>query len=522
MRAGAPPVAVAARAYARGEVIWSERPLVALQAARSRGSVLACACCLARLGGADGHLAAAARRSGRMEAAAAPPSALPPLPAAPALGAPPARAAVTCARGCGELFCDASCAARADAHGHRLLCVGPLDEDHELYRFKCHALAANEDAYLLAAQARPTRRARHAKRRTCAHAASFSSLQLLARALCAVQDGASEADALAPLDALRRALMPLTRLRSQRSFRFSLGRCGPWWQAAALAEESAAVRAALRSQVEASWALLRAGLLRVLGGPSFSAQAPRCLSLDAYASAITAAALRGGEAVATTPLRAYIDALRLPRRVRTDAPERATALAALEQAAAEAAAARAAEKAALRAGGDDSDSSDSDSESEYRDGDDDDGSASDDEGWGGAALRCADEGAAMRRVLAARRLLCPPLRCAALFVAAAATPHSCAPAAVLSYEDGASYGIDGDDDENEDGGAATAAASAAPLCATLRAARDVAPGEPLSRAWVDPAAPLQERDQALAALSLVRPFALGSYSVFASGFVSNS
>jgi hypothetical protein len=33
-------------------------------------------------------------------------------------------------------------------------------------------------------------------------------LQLLARALCAVQDGASEADALAPLDALRRALMP--------------------------------------------------------------------------------------------------------------------------------------------------------------------------------------------------------------------------------------------------------------------------------------------------------------------------
>ena len=217
------------------------------------------------------------------------------------------------------------------------------------------------------------------------------------------------------------------------------------------------MRAALRAQVEASWALLRAGLLRVLGGPSFSAQAPRCLCLDAYASAITAAALRGGEAVATTPLRAYIDALRLPRRVRTDAPERATALAALEQAAAEAAAARAAEKAALRAGGDDSDSSDSDSESEYRDGDDDDGSASDDEGWGGAALRCADEGAAMRRVLAARRLLCPPLRCAALFVAAAATPHSCSPAAVLSYDDGASYGIDGEDDENEDGGAATAA-----------------------------------------------------------------
>ena len=157
MRAAAPPAAFAERSYARGDVIWSERPLVALQAARSRGSVLACACCLARLGGANGHLAAAARRASRAQAAAAPHPALPPLPLAPAIGAPPARAAVACARGCGELFCDDECASRADSEGHRLLCVGPLDEEHELYRFKCHALAAGEDAYLLAAQARPSR-----------------------------------------------------------------------------------------------------------------------------------------------------------------------------------------------------------------------------------------------------------------------------------------------------------------------------------------------------------------------------
>ena len=68
MRAGAPPVAVAERAYARGDVIWTERPLVALQAARSRGRVLACAACLARLGGADGQLAWATRRASRAEA----------------------------------------------------------------------------------------------------------------------------------------------------------------------------------------------------------------------------------------------------------------------------------------------------------------------------------------------------------------------------------------------------------------------------------------------------------------------
>lgn len=306
----------------------------------------------------------------------------------------------------------------------------------------------------------------------------------------------------------------VTRARSQRngSFRcpFSL-RCGPWWAAAALADESAAVRAALRAQVEASWALLRAGLLRVIGARA-EAHAPRCLGLEAYAAAITAAALRGGEAVATTPLRAYLDALRLPRRVRSDAPERRAALNALQDAAAEAAAAHAAEKAAARAGAGGSDSSDSEPESDSEYGDEEDeGSASDDEGWGAAALRCADEGGAMRRVLAARRLLCPPLRCAALFAAAAATPHSCAPAAVLSYDDGSSYGIGDEDDEN-DGGAAAAAASAAPLRATLRAARDVAPGEPLSRAWVDPAAPLQERAQALAALSLVRLFCLRFHS----------
>ena len=114
-------------------------------------------------------------------------------------------------------------------------------------------------------------------------------------------------------------------------------------------------------------------------------------------------------------------------------------------------------------------------------------------------MSCADEGEEMRAVLAARRLLCPPLRCAALFARAAATPHSCAPTGVLLYDD-ASY--DGDDDV--DGGAAAAAASAAPLRATLRAARDVAAGEPLSRAWVEPTAPLQERCEALAALALVR------------------
>jgi type VI protein secretion system component VasF len=43
------------------------------------------------------------------------------------------------------------------------------------------------------------------------------------------------------------------------------------------------------------------------------------------------------------------------------------------------------------------------------------------------------------------------------------------------------------------------------LVATLRAARDVAAGEPLSRAWVEPEAPLEERAAALAALGLVRP-----------------
>jgi hypothetical protein len=163
MRPAAPPAGEAAtHALSRGDVAFAEAPLVALQTARSRSRVLACAACLACLGGADGQLALLRGHASRADAAAAPPAALPPLPGAPRLtrGAAEgssAAAPCVCARGCGEVFCSAACASAADAAGHALLCVGPLDEAHPLYRFKCHALAAGEDAYLLAATVRAQR-----------------------------------------------------------------------------------------------------------------------------------------------------------------------------------------------------------------------------------------------------------------------------------------------------------------------------------------------------------------------------
>eukprot|EP00931_Biecheleriopsis_adriatica_P017905 TRINITY_DN12691_c0_g1_i1.p1 TRINITY_DN12691_c0_g1~~TRINITY_DN12691_c0_g1_i1.p1 ORF type:complete len:488 (-),score=122.30 TRINITY_DN12691_c0_g1_i1:23-1486(-) len=58
---------------------------------------------------------------------------------------------VRCTQGCGEIYCSEACRDMHFQHSHNLLCVGPLQEDHPLLRFKYHALE-HADTLLLAAQ----------------------------------------------------------------------------------------------------------------------------------------------------------------------------------------------------------------------------------------------------------------------------------------------------------------------------------------------------------------------------------
>eukprot|EP01044_Picomonas_judraskeda_P014897 COSAG03_NODE_2426_length_2784_cov_6.354190_2_plen_202_part_00 len=56
-------------------------------------------------------------------------------------GRAPAATVTRCGLGCGTAYCSAACRSAA-APCHHLLCVGPVDEEHALYRFKLAAFSS--------------------------------------------------------------------------------------------------------------------------------------------------------------------------------------------------------------------------------------------------------------------------------------------------------------------------------------------------------------------------------------------
>lgn len=182
--------------------------------------------------------------------------------------------------------------------GHRLLCVGPVDdESHPLYQFKVHALECGEDSYLLAAQA-------------------------LAAACEAVARGESGSLAAAA-----------------RAFGLSGGDAslGPWWEVAAEEDDEdedeeqreatrAEFRALLRAQVEESWGHLAQGLLERLaarpeGVPAAAASGAalellspqRAEGLALFGRLVSLCALRGVAVSAPSPAAMFAEALMLRR-----------------------------------------------------------------------------------------------------------------------------------------------------------------------------------------------------------------
>lgn len=132
-------VTYAARAFAAGELMWTEAPLLAMQDVESRQYALmsrVCGHCLRFLGAADLQFAHYAR-------VLQPDGAVRPL----VYGAD---VAVECGYQCGELYCGEDCRAAAYEQHHRLLCVGPLTEKHPLVRFKRRAIECS-DLFLFAA-----------------------------------------------------------------------------------------------------------------------------------------------------------------------------------------------------------------------------------------------------------------------------------------------------------------------------------------------------------------------------------
>ena len=133
--------------------IASFQPLCGVQLDR-HGNALCCAACFAPLGDANAQLNwARCSPVERTRAACAPHSSssascLPPLQSSEQK--PPA---VPCTHNCGEIYCDAACLDDAKRHGHRLLCVGALeDETHPLFQFKLNALQSERSpTYSLAA-----------------------------------------------------------------------------------------------------------------------------------------------------------------------------------------------------------------------------------------------------------------------------------------------------------------------------------------------------------------------------------
>ena len=427
---------VAERPLQRGDAAVPPcRPLVLLQSASNRSSVLACAACAAGLGGADGQAALLAGGVTRADAAAAPPpftSLALPHPLAP----PPCLSSVSCAAGCGELYCSDGCAATAAARGHRLLCVGPCEDDtHPLVRFKVRALSSRSpgeaDAVLLAAS-------------------------LLAALHCAESDasGALRGDgggdggggggeaASARVNDLRRLV----------------GAYRTWWE---LAESEAGVEER-RREVAASAALLRDGVADRLGSVCLSSPTAQAgdgvpkgttgFSDAAFGAALSCARLAGLRTASETPLGAWATGLRgaseVPRADRRRAEGALRALLAAwagggggaaedgeEEVEAEAEAddeeAEAGAHSHGHIGGDGSDvddDGDGGGESES----DGDGSSSDDaDGDDAAAAAAAAASAALPPPTP------PPLRCVVLLSSRlglpSCLPHACAPNARLCF-----------------------------------------------------------------------------------------
>jgi len=128
--------------FAKGEVIFTEKPLCAMQHVENRAAAWTCGNCFAFLGSLESELINLQMYCG--------------LPTNTKFRLPQSNSAPTqyvdCSGGCGEKYCSEECRNQSYVEHHQLLCVGPItDPMHPLVLFKQYAIANNE-LFLLAAQ----------------------------------------------------------------------------------------------------------------------------------------------------------------------------------------------------------------------------------------------------------------------------------------------------------------------------------------------------------------------------------
>lgn len=132
---------VATRSFRKGEVLWKERPSVAIQSLENVGKIESCGRCFRTIGTLEHYVMRAVGSETEISSLV--------------WDDRPYELAVNsceCVWSCGIRYCSRRCADADMKDGHSLLCTGPLESsDHPLVRFKRYAVKHNE-IFLLAAK----------------------------------------------------------------------------------------------------------------------------------------------------------------------------------------------------------------------------------------------------------------------------------------------------------------------------------------------------------------------------------
>eukprot|EP01112_Ceratiomyxa_fruticulosa_P017696 TRINITY_DN5568_c0_g2_i1.p1 TRINITY_DN5568_c0_g2~~TRINITY_DN5568_c0_g2_i1.p1 ORF type:complete len:415 (+),score=70.45 TRINITY_DN5568_c0_g2_i1:278-1522(+) len=131
------------RNIVKGEVIYTERPFVAVQHVRNRSEAWTCGYCFRFLGNLNDQTNKLCQHLKLPH-----PKNLPPH---PKFNFAPTQV-FECFSMCGECYCSEACRTQAWNLHHQFLCVGQITSaSHPLFRFKTHSIESNE-LFLLAAQ----------------------------------------------------------------------------------------------------------------------------------------------------------------------------------------------------------------------------------------------------------------------------------------------------------------------------------------------------------------------------------
>jgi len=130
------------RQFAPGEVIFTEMPLISIQHPVNRRMTVNCAQCNRFVGSPADQISRYIPHAGNNDF-------IPPTLRTTCTGEPIRFSdTVYCPSGCGEVYCSQTCCTESFSQFHRAMCVGPLENDHPLVKFKKHSLEHYDELVL--------------------------------------------------------------------------------------------------------------------------------------------------------------------------------------------------------------------------------------------------------------------------------------------------------------------------------------------------------------------------------------